>query len=481
MVWNCFLNNQPVPIPKKVGRKTKKTATTVSIVKQYVFADPLISCKEISSLLKINYNLELSPTIIGEILRANKFHYGELPKCPELTDNQKSARVEFAKRVLANWDENIEIVFSDESRFANTPDHQYGWQGPGPKHYRAAAKYHLSQMVWGAIGKDYKSKLFFCTNHMDAEEYKSILVDGGFLDDANQHFKDPTNWAFQQDGATIHTCEFSTKWITSKAQLIKDWPANSPDLNVIEIIWAVMKDNIFSAQHPQRYSTLAELKEAVQRAWDSISMETINALIRSFPRRLMMVIEHNGECIKEFWKHGQPPLEREVFAEFRESRDDYPSFIEPQLTFDERIEFESEMNLLYQDIIWDDDLDKMLKDLYFKFHGDLKKVAQQFHTRRIDLLKERMRGRPKNRVRINRRPAEYKVPEGDDDDEDYEVLSDEEDSPDDEVHITKDDFCKTDKEFEEYSAYVSASTSVPPSSDREASSDDWSTSDYDYD
>ena len=72
-----------------------------------------------------------------------------------------------------------------------------------------------------------------------------------------------------------------------------DWPPYSPDLNVIEIIWAIMEKRV-EEQNPQ---TFEDLKRVVQAVWNELSLTTINGLIAEMPNRLNRVIEKQGYTI----------------------------------------------------------------------------------------------------------------------------------------------------------------------------------------
>ena len=47
---------------------------------------------------------------------------------------------------------------------------------------------------------------------------------------------------FQQDGAPVHTAKIVKKWFSEKNIKLLDWPGSSPDLNVIENCWMIVKN-----------------------------------------------------------------------------------------------------------------------------------------------------------------------------------------------------------------------------------------------
>ena len=64
-------------------------------------------------------------------------------------------------------------------------------------------------------------------------------------------FPDPSKAILQQDGATPHTAHLSQDLSSDLFPIVwkKDqWPGNSPDINPIEKLWSILKENVFAQQ-----------------------------------------------------------------------------------------------------------------------------------------------------------------------------------------------------------------------------------------
>lgn len=68
------------------------------------------------------------------------------------------------------------------------------------------------------------------------------------------------------------------------------WPANSPDLNVVENAFGWLKSRVEDME-PRDEKTL---RESIETAWDDLPLSMTETLVESMPRRLEQAIARNG-------------------------------------------------------------------------------------------------------------------------------------------------------------------------------------------
>ena len=71
-------------------------------------------------------------------------------------------------------------------------------------------------------------------------------------------------------------------------------PAQSPDCNPIEGIWAILKQRM----RQRVFDTEEELKEALQEEWSKITMQQIRDRIADMPRRCAELVRSGGGPIR---------------------------------------------------------------------------------------------------------------------------------------------------------------------------------------
>jgi len=146
-------------------------------------------------------------------------------------------------------------------------------------------------MIWAAISWYLAGPLIHITGRITANEYLDILNDK-VLTMASILL--PNTAIFQDDNAPIHTAKKVQSRFEEHQNIIKHlpWPAQSPDLNIIQPLWGVLEQRIRN-RFPSPTS-LKQLADALVQEWDNIPLETIQTLYESIPRRIAAVLKANG-------------------------------------------------------------------------------------------------------------------------------------------------------------------------------------------
>ena len=87
------------------------------------------------------------------------------------------------------------------------------------------------------------------------------------------------NFVFQQGNAPPHTARDTVAWDNQDFQQML-WPRNSPDVNIIEIIWGRIMDRW--RNHPPL--TIAELRKRVHQQWGGVKPQYLRSLYAGLSR-----------------------------------------------------------------------------------------------------------------------------------------------------------------------------------------------------
>ena len=101
------------------------------------------------------------------------------------------------------------------------------------------------------------------------------------------------DFLYLHDNARYHvTREVQTKLHELSVKLL-EWPAKSPDLNVIEHLWSIIDDKLKS----KPLSSVEELTKASSTEWLSIKSELCNKLVFSTSKKIQKCMANNGKSI----------------------------------------------------------------------------------------------------------------------------------------------------------------------------------------
>ena len=74
-----------------------------------------------------------------------------------------------------------------------------------------------------------------------------------------------------------------------------EWPARSPDMNIIENLWEDLA-RVYAKK--RQLSNINELKECILVEWEKINQKRIKKLYKLLPRRMIAIIKKSGGSTK---------------------------------------------------------------------------------------------------------------------------------------------------------------------------------------
>ncbi|GFT16756.1 transposable element Tc1 transposase [Trichonephila clavipes] len=173
-----------------------------------------------------------------------------------LTQNHRRLRRQLCderRMWVAEWNE---VVFTDESRIC--------------------LQHHDGRIrVWRHRGE---RMLNSCVTHRHTGPFPGIM---GL-----------TTAIFQQDNERPHVARIVQGFFVNHQIELLPWPARSPDLSPIEIMWPMVVQRLTQITPPA--ATPDQLWQRVEAAWYAVPQKHIQSSFESMPRRVAAVISNNG-------------------------------------------------------------------------------------------------------------------------------------------------------------------------------------------
>ena len=303
-VRKSIVEKKPIEVPgRKHIKPIRSDENLVRLVDTITRNNGGVSDSELARFV------ETSRASVNRIRHDLNYSYKPLLHGPFLNERQIEARLVFCQRHQnEDWSQTL---FTDESRFATSPDCPIMWWiKKGDKLYAFKGKFPFSIMVWGGIVGSTKTPLIKCPKTLNAASYVQMLETNGIVD----FVQDGETSIFQQDGARCHTALTTRQWFASKnITLLEGWPANSPDLSPIEQIWGIAKRYIIQRFGMRRPIPNEQLEGAVFEAYERIEPQTIAVLTRSVKYRIQLCLSRGwsfvGDALDECCRRAKAELE----------------------------------------------------------------------------------------------------------------------------------------------------------------------------
>lgn len=242
-----------------------------------------LSNRRLGKLMQDKGSPPVSRFTIGRTLVKQGFRRLKPRPRPELTARHKAARLAWClENRNRDWSN---VIITDESKFqfySNVRKLLCKKRKDAGK-----PKFGPSRMVWGGIAMRGNTTLALIKGTVDSLKYQEIL----------DHHLTPTmsvlypdGYVLQQDNAPCHVSRSSKAWLESEGIEVMKWPANSPDLSVIENVWGWMKNELGMMSE----CNTDEWERRIIDLWDNLSHEYLKSLFDSIPGRIEQCIEREG-------------------------------------------------------------------------------------------------------------------------------------------------------------------------------------------
>nr|CCA27267.1 Transposable element Tc3 transposase putative [Albugo laibachii Nc14] len=240
-------------------------------------------------------------TTVLRVLRASKFaSYIKRKPTPHLKKHHKAKRIPFAKKHLNKVEFWERVLFTDENKFnLDGPGGcQYYWHVilKDPETYSRRGMRGGSVLVWAGVCQNGKTKIAFLEGKQTAVKYTQTILNYLclFLQELqdNHGIREPI---FQQDGASIHTAKSTQTFLSIHNIKILEWPAKSPDLNIIESVWGDPARSVYAGG--RQFTCREDLTKQIEVSWRQVSVGYLKRLVEDMPTRIAKVIIRGGAGI----------------------------------------------------------------------------------------------------------------------------------------------------------------------------------------
>lgn len=217
---------------------------------------------------------------------------------PFINEVNRRRRVAWAREHL-DWtrEQWHKVLWTDESPYVLRFNRKVRvWRTPDeanhPSCTRATVKHDEKIMVWGCFAAHGTGHLYRIEGIMNKNIYVGILEDHMYPSAVDLFGEE--EWIFQEDNDPKHTSRLAAEWRNDNGINRLPWPAQSPDLNPIENLWAILDKRLKDRQP----GTKQELFEELERGWNALDVELLTNLVDSMPARCQSVIDSQGYATK---------------------------------------------------------------------------------------------------------------------------------------------------------------------------------------
>jgi transposase len=251
----------------------------------------------------------LDRTTVGRHLKGGRhpLEYAPVRGDRVLSEANKKARLKFVEEFPLGtegcW------VFLDATVFplytGGGPKLRRAWQGRDRRLVQTKGTLVAHYHVYAAVAKGFKSKLYpvppsceedspLPKSKVQFEGHHFVGMMQQLLKELKAHFKGK-KFCIIMDHAPQHLSRATKEALYHLSMpILWDFPAQSFDLNVIELVWAKLKALV----EQRRPITKRGYMKVIKESWRELKQTTIDGIIDTVPRRMQEVKKKKGDWVK---------------------------------------------------------------------------------------------------------------------------------------------------------------------------------------
>lgn len=280
-------------IKMKTGPKEKITKSQKLTIKRRISS--LTENRERVTSAKIIKDCQLNANVrtVQKYLRYEDYKYKNISKVLHLTKRHKSERL----RIITNWiitSHNWEnTIFSDEKRFClDGPDDWRSYTRKGMKCHRQKRQCGGGGiMVWLMLMPNLLLSYKILRGNLNSDGYIKLLQEN-IVPIIKLNFGSDI-W-FQEDNSRVHKAKKVKRFMVDSNVKVLEWPAKSPDLNIVEDIWRIVSQRVYDGPQFKNNSDLITKIEDTLKELNLKETELISNLYGQIRGRLCNVLRKKG-------------------------------------------------------------------------------------------------------------------------------------------------------------------------------------------
>ena len=253
---------------------------------------PDLSAAMLKGKIMDRFGLEVSENSVKVFRRKLGWVQTSTKYCHMIRDVNKEKRVLWCNEQLQRNEQFNDVFFTDESRIELSRVSRRSFRQkdkPARSSRIGKPKHPLALLVWGGISKRGATSLVIFSGIMDSKYYQEEILAKALIPAGEGLY--PEGYRLFQDNDPKHVSKSTQEYMEQNNVNWFRSPAESPDLNPIENLWAEMKHFISAKAKPKNK---AELEEALQAFWQTVTPEKCQRYINHIHKVIPRVIEHNG-------------------------------------------------------------------------------------------------------------------------------------------------------------------------------------------